>query len=715
MSHLVILLFGLNIAKAQEVYIINKLNFNTTKDNEIAPVFYKNGLVFCSNRANPFMNNYKDTARQRLYNIYLVKQRDSIKWGLAKIFSKEITTGFNEGPLCFTNNYKTIFFTRNINVDEQEGNTYFKNNKIGIFVSNCIDGKWTEPVLWENCNKNYNTAHPCISADGKQLFFISDMPGGFGKTDIYTSVLVNGKWTKPQNLGKQINSPENEYFPFYNESGRLYFSSNRAKGMGGFDIYYSNKKNDTWSKPILLSKPLNSVHNDFSFICDSTQEYGYFASDRDESDDIYSFKMNWPLFDKCDSLKINNYCYTFYEAGNYDLDTMPLRYEWDIAGLAKIKGLEADYCFEGEGMYKIALNIIDTLTEDVFYNQATYDFVIEDIEQVYPELPDTFATNKNVEMDGSRTNLKNFEIHEYYWDFGDGSKAVGVKTKHKYPNEGKYTVMLGVKGINANGSMQTRCTIKDIVILDNYTKQDSSQITQTIITEKSEKLQTKSGFKESNKTNDIVEDKIYKVELARSEEKMSIEDEYFDAIRNLYTIMENYLTKDSMYSYTVGNEQNITNTYPIYMTVKKAGYMQAKVKSFDIIPDSITVNDSLAMMLLNKLLAQWKSIHFEYGKYEIQPESYEMLDKVYNVLNKYNTLKIEIAAHTDDIGTTGFNKELSDKRANAVMQYLINKGIDRGRLVPKGYGKSKPLVKGNTEEARKENRRVEFIVIETGM
>jgi len=85
---------------------------------------------------------------------------------------------------------------------------------------------------------------------------------------------------------------------------------------------------------------------------------------------------------------------------------MPLIYEWDIAGLSKVKGLEADYCFNGEGMYTISLNIVDTLTGDVFYNQASYDFVIEDIEQVYISAPDTFAIDKEIEMNGLRTNIQ---------------------------------------------------------------------------------------------------------------------------------------------------------------------------------------------------------------------------------------------------------------------------------------------------------------------
>jgi outer membrane protein OmpA-like peptidoglycan-associated protein len=151
------------------------------------------------------------------------------------------------------------------------------------------------------------------------------------------------------------------------------------------------------------------------------------------------------------------------------------------------------------------------------------------------------------------------------------------------------------------------------------------------------------------------------------------------------------------------------------MKIKNLGYAEVQVKSFNIVPDSITVSDTLAKILLNNLLSQWKSIHFDYNQFTISPESFDMLDKVFNVLNKYETLIIEIAAHTDDVGTNEYNMELSEKRAQAVTDYLISKGIERNRMIPKGYGKSVPVNLKRTEEARAENRRVEFIVLKTGM
>ncbi|MFH2094202.1 MAG: OmpA family protein [Bacteroidota bacterium] len=548
------------------------------------------------------------------------------------------------------------------------------------------------------------------------MFFVSDMPGGYGGTDIYRTDLINGEWSEPVNLGSNINSSGMDLFPFYHPSGRLYFSSSRAGGVGGFDIYYSGKTNEGWHPAVVAAEPLNSMYNDFSFCCDETQESGFFASNREGSDDIFSFRLNWPIFDQCDSLKKNNYCFTFFETGNYNLDTMPLRYEWDIAGLEKISGLEADYCFEGQGNYLIKLNIIDTLTGDIFYNQATYDFKIRDIEQVYIDAPDSCIPGTPVHMDGSKTSLPGFLPGNYYWDFGDGNKAMGASVGHVYDEEGSYTITLGVRSLpDEDHISRTACVIKTIYVRPNLQYADNHDHTEIKTPADSVNPTTheKPDLKQYGE-EDIIEDKVYKVEVAKSADPIPIEDQYFDALRDLYTIMESYLSGDSVYSYTVGNETNIMNTYMIYQKVKKLGYDDALVKSFDIVPESLTVSDTLAKVLLNNLLGQWQIILFDYNEYSISPESYDMLDKVYNVLNKYQSLIIEIAAHTDDIGTDEYNRELSEKRAISVTEYLVSKGISHERLIPKGYGKSKPLTKGTSEANRAKNRRVEFIVVKTG-
>lgn len=697
-----------------DLFEITRLGFNTSMYDESGPKPYKTGMIYTSNRLNLFHQNLKDiTTKKPLYNIYFTQKLDSNKWSIPKIFSKCLTTPFSEGYPTFFSNDSVLIFNQNTFADTTVLNTAYFENPVVLISAVKSENCWEKQDILPFVDKKYNYLQPFLYKDSL-LFYVSDVPGGYGGTDIYVSVYDDGNWSEPVNLGAEINTSGNEQFPCYHQSNRLFFSSNKN---GNYDIYYSDFKDGNWTEAVAFPEPLNTEFNEFCFIPDSSLENGFFSSDREGSEDIFSFRMNWPIFNHCDSLQENNYCFTFFETSNYDLDTMPLRYEWNIAGLAKIRGLTADYCFDGPGMYKIELNIIDTLSGEIFYNQASYNFQIKDIEQVYIDCPDTALVGAEIKFDGTKTNIENFIPDRFYWEFGDGERATGVITKHSFENPGNYTIKLGVKS-KPGSVIPQACVIKDIVILETLPEKDTliSDLAENKLSEKTKTVHDTTNISKYNDKgeNEIVEDKIYKVEVANSEEQIPLEDEIFNALRDIYTIVENYIANDSSYSYTVGEESNLADIYPIYMKVKGLGYQDVQVKSFNIVPDSITISDTLAKVILNQLLSQWKNIHFDYNSYEILPESYEMLDKVYNVLNKYKSLVIEIAAHTDDLGSDSYNLELSEKRAKAVFNYLVGKGIDPDRLIPKGYGKSKLLNKAGTEKARAENRRVEFIVIKTG-
>ena len=109
-------------------------------------------------------------------------------------------------------------------------------------------------------------------------------------------------------------------------------------------------------------------------------------------------------------------------------------------------------------------------------------------------------------------------------------------------------------------------------------------------------------------------------------------------------------------------------------------------------------------------IQSFKSIHFQFGKADIQEGSTEELDVLWDILNKHPDLKIKIMGHTDDVGSAEFNKELSLNRAKAVADYLINNGLNENRVSFQGFGSEQPLVDGEDEQARSENRRVEFLV-----
>lgn len=167
-----------------------------------------------------------------------------------------------------------------------------------IEVGEHIEGKgWTNFKVLPFCKTNYSYAHPTISPDGKTLYFIANIKGGYnttrGPSDIYkVSILEDKTYGAPENLGSNVNSYSREMFPFIGQDNALYFASNRPNAIGGYDIYKSEMNADgAFEKAQLLPKPINSIKDDFSFVIDEDNT-GYFTSKRDGGkgdDDIYYF------------------------------------------------------------------------------------------------------------------------------------------------------------------------------------------------------------------------------------------------------------------------------------------------------------------------------------------------------------------------------------------------------------------------------------------
>jgi len=464
-----ILLLGFFLPLKAQDYSISQLPFNTDKYDEFAPVYFRGDLVFCSNRKNSIFLTFLDEREDLpLYDLYRVEEGRN-EWGKPEVFDKAFKSNFNVGPASFNSTGSEIYFTRNININKKIGNSIDRHNNLGIYFSKFsrYRGGWSQPTPFKYNSPDYSVAHPSLSEDGQSLYFVSDMEGGYGGTDIYVCKLEGSNWGQPQNLGPQINTEENEFFPFIHSSGRLYFSSDGHEGLGRLDIFYSEKINGEWHKPIGMDPPVNSRYNDFGLIIDAFQKSGLYSSDRSRmSDDIYSFAPLYPMFENINKMQENDHCYVFYEEGAQSLDSTTFEYQWVFSDGTKINGEEVEHCFESEGDYTIELNVIDEITGDVYFNQATYQLTIENIEQVYINAPDTVMVGQEVKFDGRQTNLKDFEIARYYWDFGDGRKTGGIEATHIYTAPGSYIVQLGVVSKpDRQGNSEKQGVYKNIVVI----------------------------------------------------------------------------------------------------------------------------------------------------------------------------------------------------------------------------------------------------------
>ena len=272
---------------------VNNLPMNSPM-SDFSPIFYKEDqVVFSSSRDSSFLVTRKYKWNNQPYLDLYIGDRDSLERDVEKIkkLSPSINTKFHEASASFTPDGNTVYFTRN-NYKKKLRRDEDGVNHLTLFKSVKENGKWSKPKELPFNSKSYSTGHPAISPDGKKLYFVSDMPGGLGGTDIYVvDIYENGEYSKPKNLGKAVNSSRKEMFPFVTGNA-LYFSSNRSEGYGGLDVYQSNYRYGEFDIAVNLGEPINSRRDDFSFIIDEVKKSGYFASNRPGgkgSDDIYSF------------------------------------------------------------------------------------------------------------------------------------------------------------------------------------------------------------------------------------------------------------------------------------------------------------------------------------------------------------------------------------------------------------------------------------------
>lgn len=446
---------------SQEFYKIEKLPFNTRAFDELSPVPFGKGLVFTSNRRVSVFSTVEDMETGTpVNNLWFAERTEDGKWKTPRLLSGDLESEFHDGPATFNSRGNLIYFTRRLEGRRKE------NKTLGIFIAEKSGSRWIRVREFPHNSEDYNIAHPSLSADGTQLYFASDKPGGYGGMDIYVSVLENGQWSIPANLGPSINTSSDDAFPYIHFTGRLFFSSKGHGSSGGFDIYYTDRFNETWLNPVRLEEPFNSPFDDFGYVADAEFQIGYFASNRERTDNIYRFRNLVPQFKTCNEIEENNYCFVFWEETGH-IDPNAFRVEWDLGDGTILKGFEVEHCYEGVGEYDISLNVIDAITGQFQYREASYLLSLKDIEQVVITSPDSCFVNEEIKLDGNLTNLPGIKIEEYYWDFGDGNKAQGISQTHFFDRPGLYRVSLGVTALpDVNDVIEQRCSYKIIKVLE---------------------------------------------------------------------------------------------------------------------------------------------------------------------------------------------------------------------------------------------------------
>ncbi len=402
------------LSKNANCYKVDYLSINTNSA-DFSPAYHKNGIVFVSNRQNSIgvrrVFNWNETPFLDLFflddvsaiggqaaglgtgtgNIKAPRRRSSsggivgsdeytsptandsrtigtyggtnVGIGLgygdrpvteSERFGGSINSKYHEGPAAFFKDASKVIFTRNNFNNGKAKRSSDGINKLKLYMGEANKDGWKNIKELPFNSDEYSTGHPTLSPDEKLLFFASDMPGGFGGTDIYVSRLDGENWSAPINLGKEVNSKGNEMFPFIDEKGNLYFSSDGHAGLGDLDIFFVQMDGTTSKGRVVnLGAPVNSSKDDFGIVTDALRKAGYFSSNRKRGgadDDIYKFDRECDLKEGCDLIL------AIYDAETkMPLDNAKIVYEdkngnikekiSDADGSVKIEGLDQDVEF----------------------------------------------------------------------------------------------------------------------------------------------------------------------------------------------------------------------------------------------------------------------------------------------------------------------------------------------------------------------------------
>ena len=279
---------------ALEKTVFENLSAVNTAALEFSPAFYDGGIVFVTSQSKSGKRKIDKNIGEAFFRLKFALIDSTGKVTGIEDFSNGLRIKNHLGPCAFNEDETVMYLSRNkkavIEVKGEEKNI----NPMGIYIYKHDGSYWVYDSELPVNSYGYKVFHPAWDEKNQRLIFASDMPGGYGGTDLYSLEKTKTGWTGLKNLGPQVNTPYNEAFPFIYKSHYLFYASNKPGGKGGFDIYLSIEdiKDGKFGTGINMGDRFNSAYDDFGLILDDDAVTGYFSSSKpggQGKDDIYRF------------------------------------------------------------------------------------------------------------------------------------------------------------------------------------------------------------------------------------------------------------------------------------------------------------------------------------------------------------------------------------------------------------------------------------------
>ena len=518
-----------------------------------------------------------------------------------------------------------------INSSEDTLILYQKNM---LWYSIYEDGKWRDPVKFgKEINIGKYQRHGCLNTSGNEMIFSSNSDKGLGGYDLFTSnKLDDGSWSEATSLKGNINTNKDEDSPFLSDDGnRLYFASKGHDGMGGYDIFYSDREGEIWSEPVNMGTPINSPANDIYFKKERNGKEVYISSNRMNgfgNMDIYSFvPYGIPLFEKCNEEVNSVYTVDIDASSAVDPNGVPVDYIWDMGDGKYEYGEAVSHTYVRPDTYQIELSVKDLSTGRIITDQDVIDVdgrtlpltIGEDSLHIEAYGSDTVKIGDTEYLNSSYCQLKEGEITHLFWKTGNNEPVQKDSIEITFDQLGSDTVYLEVISRLDNGEEVHYCATKVVEVLS--------------------------------------------------------EDDYLALVD----------TTDGGKNIDIGS--NLTDSNIVALP-----------------------NGSYKL----------ENIYFNFDKYYIRRDARKTMDENIKTLKGNSKLVINVVGHTDAMGSNSYNQRLSARRAKAAVAYLVKKGIDIDRIKATLYeGEEAPAAPNvnpdgsDNPKGRQMNRRVEFYVVGT--
>lgn len=270
-------------------YQVKRMDLLNSRRADYSPVMAGSDhdiLYFTSTRNEATGEDISGITGTKNADIFMAQKDEQGRWQRPQVIDSELNSDADEGACCLSPDGKTMYLTRCESHEQYP-------RLAAIVASQRADATWTKPQPVPIANDTLSLyAHPAVSPDGQWLYFVSDMPGGYGGKDLWRVRLTSHGLGGAENLGPTINTPGDELFPTFRPNGDLCFSSNGRVGMGGLDIYIAHPDANGWQVEH-PGYPLNTSADDFGMTFEGMSNRGFFSSNRGDAhgwDHLYAFE-----------------------------------------------------------------------------------------------------------------------------------------------------------------------------------------------------------------------------------------------------------------------------------------------------------------------------------------------------------------------------------------------------------------------------------------